>query len=58
MGGDPIPGPHELLVEWFEEWKARLTKAVGAEGWPHVATKKNKPNYPHGNLNQKRRAQD
>jgi len=23
MGGDPVPGPLDPLVEWFEAWKAR-----------------------------------
>ena len=28
MGGDPIPGPHVPLVEWFEEWKKGLPKVT------------------------------
>ena len=26
MGGDPIPGPFDPLVKWFEEWKATLPR--------------------------------
>ena len=26
MGGDPIPGPLDALVKWFEEWKATLPR--------------------------------
>jgi len=56
MGGDPIPGPLDPLVEWFEEWKATLPRVKAAPRRRYVSTKPHQPNYLHGNLNRKREA--
>lgn len=42
MGGDPIPGPHLPLVEWFEEYKKGLPKVIFT--WPSKKTRE----YLHG----------
>lgn len=40
MGGDPIPGPHDWMVEWFEKWKNRPPRVKAPK-------KHHQPNY-HG----------
>ena len=51
MGGDPIPGPLNPLVKWFEAWKATLPRV---KAQLPEKTKPPRPNYLHGNLNRKR----
>ena len=37
--GDPIPGPHDWMVEWFEAWKNYYRRFLRA-----VSTKHHQPN--------------
>lgn len=47
MGGDPIPGPHTPLVEWFQKWKHIHDKKVELGG-RHVPIKSKSRRYLHG----------
>ena len=56
MGGDPIPGPLDPLVEWFEEWKATLQKVELTLSRDYVKGPVHVTDYLHGNLKMKREA--
>lgn len=56
MGGDPIPGPHDFLVEWFEAWKATLTRVKPAPGKQNVEGPVPVTRYLHGSPSMRRRS--
>jgi len=43
MGGDPIPGPHVALREWFEAFKAGASLEIEIR-----SRERSKTNYLHG----------
>lgn len=64
MGGDPIPGPHVELVEYFEATKPRVFDCENCYGWnprvcgencPEVPEKPQRParEYLHGKVSRK-----
>jgi len=55
MGGDPIPGPLDPLVKWFEEWKATLPKVKTAPRRPHVKGPVHVTGYLLGSPSRRRR---
>lgn len=45
MGSDPIPGPLDPFVRWFETWKATLPRVKAAPRCSLLPTKHHQPNW-------------